>query len=444
MLDEIGVDGVEALFDEIPSDLRCGDFRRLAPAMSEMAMLRWMEDKARQNLELTCFAGAGCYDHHVPAAVWDLAGRGEFMTAYTPYQAEASQGLLQLIFEYQSMVCELTALDVSNASVYDGASGLAEAVLMAVRASVRGAKRRLGRQCGPSLVLMAETVHPHYRQVVANIVANQGIEVEALPMANGLVDFNRLPEHGAPAVLVLQTPNFFGFIEDMDALTDWAHEQGALVIGVVNPIALAVLKPPGEWGATGADIACGDGQPLGAPLASGGPSFGFICTKAAHMRQLPGRIVGRTEDRQGRLGYTLTLQAREQHIRRGKATSNICTNQGLLVTAAAIHMAILGAGGLAEVACASHANTLKLVQRLSRIKGVQPMFAAPYFHECPLRLPRSAQPVLEALLGRGILGGAALNAWFPNMDNGLLVCATEKRSEQDIEAYARALAEVLA
>ena len=486
MLEQIGVDSIAALFDEIPTELRMGGSAALkrrkahsgdrrfeggmrmrmpsgpearfkdepgakdvltppsiwsGEAMSEMAMLRWMGARAEQDAGLVCFAGAGCYDHHVPAAVWDIAGRGEFMTAYTPYQAEASQGTLQLIFEYQSMMCGLTAMDASNASVYDGASGLAEAILMAVRAAAR--KPRSARQSHSRRVLMAETLHPHYRDAARNIVANQGVEIEPLPMADGRSDLQRLPDDAPFAAVVVQQPNFFGLLEDADRLTDWAKGRGATVIGVVNPLTLAVLNPPGQWGESGADIACGDGQPLGAPMSSGGPSFGFICTKTALTRQLPGRIIGQTEDRNGRVGYSLTLQAREQHIRRGKATSNICTNQGLLVTAAAVHMALMGAKGLSAAASASRANTLRLVERLTGIEGVRPLFPGPFFHECALALPRPAREVLDALLDHGILGGVSLDGCCPGQDNALLVCATEKRSAEEIDAYAKALAEIL-
>ena len=438
MLEQVGVDSIAALFAEIPAELRMGDSPALThgEAMSEMAMLRWMGERAEQDAGLICFAGAGCYDHHVPAAVWDIAGRGEFMTAYTPYQAEASQGTLQLVFEYQSMMCALTAMDASNASVYDGASGLAEAILMAVRKAARKSRSRR--------VLMAETLHPHYRDAARNIVTNQGVEIETLPMAEGRCDLQRLPGDAPLAAVVVQQPNFFGLLEDVDRLTDWAKGQGATVVGVVNPLTLSVLKPPGQWGESGADIACGDGQPFGAPMSSGGPSFGFICAKAALTRQLPGRIIGQTEDASGRVGYSLTLQAREQHIRRGKATSNICTNQGLLVTAAAVHMALMGAKGLAAAASASRANTLRLVERLTAVKGVRQLFPGPCFHECALALPRPAGEVLDALLDRGILGGVSLTKHFPELGNALLVCATEKRSDNEIDAYAKALNSVIA
>ncbi|MEZ5558443.1 MAG: aminomethyl-transferring glycine dehydrogenase subunit GcvPA [Pseudomonadales bacterium] len=436
MLSEIGVDGIERLFDEIPAELRAATLTRVPPGVSEMEMLADMAARASLDLAGTCFLGAGCYDHHIPAAVWDLAGRGEFMTAYTPYQAEASQGTLQLIYEYQSMMAGLTGLDVSNASVYDGASGLAEAVLMAVRANRKARSRT---------VLMAETVHPHYRSATANIVESQGVAIATVAMtADGRVDRAALAQHDGAVALVLQQPNFFGLLEDVDALTDWAHEQGALVIAVVNPLTLAVLSAPGTWGAAGADIACGDGQPFGIPMSSGGPSFGFICCRSSLVRQMPGRIIGATVDLDGRRGFALTLQAREQHIRRGKATSNICTNQGLLVTAATIYLSLMGPRGLRAVAEASLANTRALVTRLTAVPGVERRFPGPYFHEQVLTLPRPADEVVEALLERGILGGLALGTLFPGLENCLLVCATEKRTAQEIEHYGAALEECLA
>ena len=436
MLAEIGVPDLEALFDEIPPSLRTAPPARSSAGLSEQAMLRWMAQRAAQDGAPLCFAGAGSYDHQIPAAVWDIAARGEFLTSYTPYQAEASQGTLQVLFEFQSMMSELTAMDVSNASVYDGASGLAEAICMAVRAN--------GRAGQPATVLVAETLHPHYRQAAANLVANLGIRLETLPMREGRVDPARLPEGRPPTALVLQQPNFFGLLEPADFLADWAGGQDALMVALVNPVTLAVLKPPGQWGEQGADIACGDGQPLGAPMSSGGPSFGFLCTRKALVRQLPGRLVGRTEDLAGRPGYTLTLQAREQHIRRGKARSNICTNQGLLATVATIHMALLGAGGLAKTALASRRNALRLVQRLTRIPGVRQRFDKPFFHECVLDLPTSAEAILDALLEEGIHGGVPLQPYFPEMENALLVCATEKRIDDDIEQYGRALEKTLA
>jgi glycine dehydrogenase subunit 1 len=431
MLTEIGAQSIEALFDEIPPHLRSGVLEHTPPGVGEMEMLRILGARAAMDNAGVCFLGAGSYDHHIPAAVWDLTARGEFMTAYTPYQAEASQGTLQLIYEYQSMMASLTGLDVSNASVYDGASGLAEAVLMALRANKRSRRRR---------VLVAGSVHPLYRSATTSIVGQQGVEIEEIGLDDGgLIDRSRLDAAEDAVALVIQQPNFFGLLDDVDALTDWAHERGMLVIAVVNPLSLAVLKPPGRWGAAGADIACGDGQPFGIPMASGGPSFGFICCREALVRQMPGRIIGRTVDLEGRPGYTLTLQAREQHIRRGKATSNICTNQGLLVTAGTIHMSLLGATGLSSVATASAANTRRLVARLLAVSGVEQRFAAPYFHECALELPLPADVVVERLLQHGILGGLALGPHFAGMNHTLLVCATEKRTAAEIEQYGQAL-----
>lgn len=435
MLAEIGVSGIEALFDEIPAAMRAGVLERVPHGVSELEMRRDLAARAARDQAGTCFLGAGCYDHHIPAAVWDLTARGEFMTAYTPYQAEASQGTLQLIYEYQTMMTRLTGLAVSNASVYDGGSGLAEAVLMAVRGNRKAPGRR---------VLMAGSVHPGYRAATSSIVASQGIEIDSVPVAaDGRVDREALETRDDAVALVLQQPNFFGLLEDVDALTDWAHERGALVIAVANPLSLAVLAPPGDWGDGGADIACGDGQPFGIPMSSGGPSFGYICCRDKLVRQMPGRIIGRTVDLDGKPGYALTLQAREQHIRRGKATSNICTNQGLLVTAATIHMALLGSAGLTAAARASAANTRTLVERLCRIDGVARRFDEAYFHEAVLTLPTAAGPVRDALLDHGILGGLPLGDHYDDMADALLVCATEKRTEAEIEHYGRALEEVL-
>jgi len=438
MLDTIGVDSIEALFDEIPTELRAQGLDGIPAGLSEMEVTQLLQARARADGEPTCFIGAGAYDHHIPAAVWQITTRGEFYSAYTPYQAEASQGTLQVLYEFQSMMTALTGLDVSNASLYDGASALAEAVLMAVRSN---------RKVKQPRVLMPRTVHPFYRRTVASIVQHQGIELVE-------VDYDRRSGQTQVAhceavadqpfaALVVPQPNVFGVLEDVDALTDWAQARDALVIGLVNPVALALLSPPGDWGQAGADLACGEGQPLGMPLASGGPYLGFLCCKQAFIRQLPGRIAGRTEDLNGKLGYTLTLQAREQHIRRSKATSNICTNQGLLVTAATIHMAILGAEGLERVAAACHANTARLAQQLCEVPGVEPIFSGPTFHERALRLPAPTEIVLAGLAEQDILGGFDLGREYPELGSALLVCATEKRTDAEIAAYREALASAL-
>lgn len=444
MLDVIGVDSIDDLFDEIPADLRAAKLQQVPPGMSEMEVTALMHARAREDGQPACFIGAGAYDHHIPAAVWQIATRGEFYSAYTPYQAEASQGTLQLLYEYQSMMTALMAMDVSNASLYDGASGLAEAVLMAVRANRKSKSRR---------ILIPRTLNPAYRKTVHAIVKNQGIELVevSFDMATGKTDRAALAQHAAEdfAALVIPQPNFFGVLEDVDALTDFAQSNGMLAIGVVNPLAMSVITPPGEWGDaernSGADIACGEGQPLGAPLSSGGPYFGFLCAKQALVRQMPGRIIGKTVDLDGKVGYALTLQAREQHIRRSKATSNICTNQGLLVTAATIHMALLGGEGLARVAAHCHENTQQLLQQLDAIEGVDRLFAdSAAFHEGVLQLSAPVADILRSLAAHNVLGGFDLSADYPELGNAMLVCATELRTEGEMTDYATKLARVMA
>ncbi len=438
MLAAIGVPQIETLFDEIPAALRSGPLQAVPEALSEMEVARLMRGRAAQDAGALNFIGAGAYEHHIPAAVWEIATRGEFYSAYTPYQAEASQGTLQLIYEYQTMMTGLTGMEVSNASLYDGASALAEAVLMAVRLNRKSKSRR---------VLMPRSVHPAYRATAHAIVHAQGIELVDLPIdaASGRLDPATLEAYADEDItaLVVPQPNFFGVLEEADALTDWAAAHGVTLIAAVNPLTLAVLKPPGEWGGgAGADIVVGDGQPLGAPLSSGGPYYGFMCTRQTHVRQMPGRLVGRAVDADGKPGFVLTLQAREQHIRRSKATSNICTNQGLVVTASTIHMAVLGPEGLARVAAASYANTHALVERL-RPLGVEPVFGGEFFHEVALRLPRAAAPVLENMAEQGVLGGYDLGRDGLGMPDCVLVCATETKTEDDLQRYAEALASAL-
>ncbi len=438
MLEAIGASDLDDLFDEIPDSLRAGELSKIPDGLSEQEISRLMMERSEQDGRPMCFIGAGAYEHHIPAVVWEITTRGEFYSAYTPYQAEASQGTLQLIYEYQTMMTQLTALDVSNASMYDGASALAEAVLMAVRANRKSKSRR---------ILVPRTVHPDYRSATRTIVGNQGIELVEIPYSpeGGHTLTESLDAHRGEDItaVVVQQPNFFGILEEVDELTDWAHENGALVIAVVNPVSLGILKPPGEWGGAGADIACGEGQPLGVPLSSGGPYFGFMCSKQALVRQMPGRIVGRTVDRDDRVGYTLTLQAREQHIRRSKATSNICTNQGLLVTAATIHMSLLGAEGLARVAQACHDNMRKLKDSLSALPCVEPQFNRPFFHEVVMRFELPLQDVVRPLVAHGLLPGYSLARDYPELGNALLVCATETRTDADIALYTDHLAKII-
>jgi glycine dehydrogenase subunit 1 len=439
MLEAIGIKETDELFEEIPPHLRVSGLEGIPEGMTEMEISRLMHKRAAQNKQAVCFIGAGAYEHHIPAAVWQLTTRGEYYTAYTPYQAEASQGTLQLTYEYQSMITALTDMDVSNASLYDGASALAEAVLMAVRGNRKSKSRR---------ILLPRTVHPDYRRTADTIVSGQNIELVEVDYdrTSGTVQLDALKQAAGDDVtaVVIQQPGFFGTLEDVDAITDWAHENNTLVIAITNPLSIAVLKPPGQWGSTGADIACGDGQPLGAPLSCGGPYYGFLCCSQALVRQMPGRIVGRTTDVDGREGFVLTLQAREQHIRRSKATSNICTNQGLVVTASTIHMAILGPRGLENTAAACHANTRELVAQLVSIDGVRQAFNSPIFHESVLLLDRPAGEVLQALAQQNILGGYDLGKDYPELGNAMLVCATELRTEEEIMAYRTALQAVLA
>ena len=436
MLARIGVADIERLFDEIPSGLRVNEFDCIGKGLTEAEISRLMHERASADKQPLCFLGAGAYDHYVPAAVWDIATRGEFYSAYTPYQAEASQGTLQVIYEFQSMITSLAGLDVANASLYDGASAFAEACLMAVRANRKSQSRR---------ILVPRTMHPTYRAVAQTILAGQSLELVELPMRDGRTALSALQALATEefAAVAVQQPNFFGALEPVDELTDWAHGHGGMLIAVANPIALAVLKPPGKWGADGADIACGEGQPLGIPLSAGGPYFGYMASKESIIRQMPGRIVGRTVDLDGNPGFTLTLQAREQHIRRSRATSNICTNQGLMVTAATIYMSLLGADGLRQAALACHANTRALVEGLTELPGITRAFDAPYFHEAVLRLDRPAPELLGALAAQGILGGYDLSADYPELEPALLVCATEARSGGDIQRYLQAAADLL-
>lgn len=434
MLGVIGVQSIEQLFDEIPAELRAKPLHAIPEALSEMEIGRLMQARAAQDGKAINFIGAGAYEHHIPAAVWAIVTRGEFYSAYTPYQAEASQGTLQLLYEFQTMIASLTGMEVANASLYDGASALGEACLMAVRAN---------RKSKAARILVPTTVNPTYLQVARAVAGNQQLKFETLlyTQGQGTIAPSVLDQYKGQDItaIVIQQPNFFGLLEDVDALTDWAQANGALVIAVVNPTSLALLKPPGQWGQRGVDIVVGEGQPLGVPLSGGGPYFGFMTARLEHVRQMPGRIIGRTVDLDGKQGFTLTLQAREQHIRRSKATSNICTNQGLLVTAATIYMSIVGPQGLERVAAASCARLDELVAALTKMRGVKLLFNGPRFHEAVLQFDKPVSQVLEALAMQGIAGGYDLTKHYPELGNALLVCATETRTTEDIEQYARVL-----
>lgn len=427
MLATLNVAEVNQLFDEIPKSIKAADLSTIPSGLTEIAMSRVMQAREPHIQPNKCFLGGGAYDHFVPAITLDLISRGEFYTAYTPYQAEASQGSLQVIYEYQTMIARLTVMDVANASIYDGATSLVEAVLMALR--IKGAKARR--------ILVPQSLHPHYRQVLASITQHNDVILDALPLdfTAGTIDLNALNaiDPNNIAALIIPQPNFFGCLEAVDQLTDWAHQQQALAIAVVNPLALALLKPPGEWGANGADIVCGEGQSLGVPLQGGGPYFGIMSCKSQYVRQMPGRIVGVSVDHDGRRGFTLTLQAREQHIRRAKATSNICTNQGLMVVAATIYMTLQGAQGLYNVAYQSHMNAATLKAKLADI-GIQSRFSAPIFNEFVIEVSDATRYLAE-LQKAGIQGGINLTPYYPELGECVLVCATETKTTEDLDQY---------
>jgi glycine dehydrogenase subunit 1 len=423
MVAAIGVSSVEELFSAIPPRLRI-DGLRLPAALSELetrAKVRTMAARNRPGRS-SSFLGAGCYSHSVPAAVSALVARAEFATAYTPYQAEVSQGTLQAIFEFQSSICELTGLDVANASMYDGPSAAAEAAFMALRETKR------------ERIVCSAGVHPETLQVVETYASGPGIAVEVLGLE---ADTGRtaVPLAGLSAetgVLMVQQPNFFGVVEDIAALAEAAHSIRALLVVVQNPLTLALLEAPGKLGA---DIVTGDVQPFGNVMSFGGPSAGYLTCRQAYVRQLPGRLVGQTVDADGRTCYTLTLQAREQHIRRAKAASNICSNEALNALAATIYLALLGPEGLTELAgiCLERAHYLQA--GLSRVSGITPGFTGPFFHEFVLRITGGASAFASAMRSHGIDPGVPLGRFSPEWADLLLVAVTEMNSPADLDAY---------
>ncbi|HET9843608.1 MAG TPA: aminomethyl-transferring glycine dehydrogenase subunit GcvPA [Gammaproteobacteria bacterium] len=435
MLAEIGINNIEALFSEIPTLLKSHSITNIPEGLTEIELFAHVEQELSQDSVALNFAGAGSYEHHIPACVWDLVSRGEFLTAYTPYQAEVSQGTLQCLWEYQTMMASLMGHPVSNASLYDGASALAEAILMGLRV----------KKAEHPVIFMPDTVHPFYRHTVQALLEFHSVEMVSIPYncQEGHISLQALEEAyektKACTLCIIPQPNFFGILEDASSITDWAHEKNALVIGVVNPTAMAWLKPPGQWGTKGADIACGEGQPLGVPLNRGGPYFGFLTCQSQFIRQLPGRLVGETVDAQNNRAFTLTLQAREQHIRRAKATSNICTNQGLLVTAATIYMSLLGPYGLKKVAQVSHHQSQKLCRSLQALNGFQVIFNRPFFHEITIRCPVSAPILIERMLEQNILAGISLEETYPELDNALLISVTETKTDLHLQQYLDAL-----
>ncbi|MDR7545512.1 MAG: aminomethyl-transferring glycine dehydrogenase subunit GcvPA [Armatimonadota bacterium] len=435
MLRAIGRQTPEELFADIPPEIRLRRPLALPAPLGDAELLAHLRDLSDRNGHadrLVCFLGGGAYDHQIPSVVWHLAGRGEFVTAYTPYQAEMMQGELQAGYEYQTMMCELTGMDVANASMYDGASALAEAAVMA---------RDLTRR---DEVVVSTAVHPHYRETLRTFVRHLGIEVKSIAYADGLTPTDALRDQvsGKTAAVIVQSPNVFGCIEDGPALAQVAHGAGALlVVAVAEPISLGVLEPPGAYGA---DIVAGEGQPLGNHLNFGGPYLGILATREAYVRRMPGRLVGMTTDTEGRRGFVLTLQTREQHIRREKATSNICTNEALNALAAAVYMAALGKTGMRRVAEVNARRAHYAKQRLCALPGVRPAFSAPTFNEFVLRMPVPPEDLNARLRRRDILGGLALHRWYPELEDGWLVCVTEARSRAQIDKLVAAVSEAMA
>jgi glycine dehydrogenase subunit 1 len=426
MLSVIGVASVEELFAPIPKELRATTFN-LPSGMSEFETFGRMQEIAAENSgKMLNFIGGGFYDHIIPSVVDHLSGRAEFYTAYTPYQPECSQGTLQALFEYQTAICRLTGLDVSNASLYDGGTACAEAAMMALRVT------------GRNKIVVDGCVSPFSRQVLKTYLFNLDVEVIEIPPQNGLLDragLAALLDDSVAAVLV-QNPNFFGSIEDFTALADQVHGAGALLIGSVYPIALGMLKSPGE---VGIDIAVGDGQCLGNPLSFGGPSFGFIAARKKLIRNMPGRIVGETVDRNGTRGYVLTLQAREQHIKRHKATSNICSNQGLCALRGLIFLSSVGKEGMADLAGLNRDKAEYAKAQLGAISGVTLLQSAVTFNEFTLVLPKNADSVVLALLEKGIAAGVPLGQYYAGSENCLVVTVTEKRTKKEIDLFAKEL-----
>ncbi|HLH71896.1 MAG TPA: aminomethyl-transferring glycine dehydrogenase subunit GcvPA [Chloroflexota bacterium] len=424
MLERIGVTSTADLFADLPSDSRRTHLD-LPTALSEIEVSQLLRDLAEQNSDLQhhpSFLGAGAYSHYIPSVVNHVISRSEFFTSYTPYQPEVSQGTLQTIYEFQSLICLLTGMEVANASMYDGASALAEAAIMAANLTNRGT------------VLLASSVHPEYWAVVRTYV--QGLNMHLLADSvgrDGTLDKTVLQRELSEdvACVVVQYPNFFGSLEDLAVIAEMAHQAGALLVVVVNPLALGLLTPPG---ALGADIVVGEGQPLGIPLSFGGPYLGILATREQFIRNIPGRIVGATTDTEGQRGFVLTFQTREQHIRREKATSNICSNEALCALASTVYLSYLGKQGLRQVAelCVQKAHYL--ARQITAIPGFRLAFNGPFFHEFAVRCPVSPEVLNRRLLGQGIIGGYALGRVYPDLSDALLLCTTELTRRKDMDS----------
>jgi len=433
MLQTIGVGSLDELIAKvIPERFRFKDALDLSSGMSEYELIEDFKGLASENLpaaEHLCFLGGGVYDHYIPAAISHLLSRSEFYTAYTPYQAEVAQGTLQTIYEYQSMVCRLMAMDAANASHYDGATALAESAIMAAR------------KTGRKSIVVPYGLNPNYLRVLKTYCEPVDVEIRRLSLHNGVIDVDELRSSiDGAAGLIVQHPNYFGLLEPVEAVSQIAHAAGALVVSSTYPISLALLKPPGEWGA---DIATADGQSLGVPMSFGGPYVGLFAAKKELVRMMPGRIVARAKDRLGRDGYVLTLQTREQHIRREKATSNICTNQALIALNALIYLSLVGKDGLQKAALNSYRAAHYLANRVNGLEGVKLRFRGEFFNEFTLELPIDAETAQQKFLNEAIFVGPFLGQDFPGMENCLLIAVTEKRNKDELDRFVEAVQEVL-
>ncbi len=436
MLGVLGVGSIEELLGAFPPELRLKEGLRLPRGLSEQELAGLLERRSRKNTsvkEVISFLGAGAYHHYIPSVVEHLLSRSEFYTSYTPYQPEISQGTLQAIFEYQTLICQLTSMDVANASLYDGASAVAEAVLMARRITKR------------SRVLLSSALHPEYRETVATYLRTTPDDIKEVPFCTEtgatLPEAVEEASTGEPACLVVQHPNFFGSLENLKTLSEVIHSKGGLlIVAISEPISLGMLKPPGELGA---DIVVGEGQSFGNSLNFGGPYLGFMATKERFLRQMPGRLVGETVDKNGRRAFCLTLATREQHIRRHKATSNICTNQGLCALAAAVYLSALGRRGFMELARLNFSKAGYLEMGLLGIKGVVRAFSAPFFNEFVLKVPADAGTVLKKLLERGIIGGLNLKKFHPSLTSHILITVTEMNTKEDMDRFIGGFSECL-
>ena len=432
MLSAIGVESFEDLLSNVPAEFLEVDFEEIGEGLSEYEVMKLLGDLASRNVhsgEAISFLGGGSYDHFVPSIIGEIISRSEYLTAYTPYQPEVAQGTLQAIFEYQSMICALTGMDVANASMYDGASALAEAGLLAVNQKKR------------NRLVIASTVNPAHRAVVKTYLQGADVELITVPQSDGLTDLKTLSDlvDSDTAGLLLQTPNFFGCIEDADEMAKIAHDNDALFIVSADPISLGILKKPGE---SGADIVVGEGQSLGSPTQFGGPYLGIFAAKMELVRRMPGRIAGQTWDVDGKRGFVLTLQTREQHIRRERATSNICTNQGIVMLSAAIYMALMGKEGISKVAELSTRKSHYLAEQINDLKGYELMFSAPFFKEFVVKTPVAPAKLIESLLDEKIFAGIDLSSYDYGLENCMLVCVTEKRTKEEMDKFVNSLSNV--